>query len=143
MDLLWEIQLANLPRGNLPGRFRFSTHVQQPEPGSLAPLRLRSGLPPRHGRSRFSPRVFLRQVSQSADFAAHRLCMNRRAQTVNAPAQQRVLIDIPELAARLAVSERFVRRLIAERRVPFFKVGKFIRFDSNDIDRWIETRRVV
>ena len=69
--------------------------------------------------------------------------MNRRAQTVNAPAQQRVLIDIPELAARLAVSERFVRRLIAERRVPFFKVGKFIRFDSNDIDRWIETRRVV
>jgi excisionase family DNA binding protein len=53
------------------------------------------------------------------------------------------LIDIAGLAERLGVSQRFVRRLIAERRVPFFKVGKFIRFDSTDIDRWIENNRVV
>jgi len=49
-------------------------------------------------------------------------------------------VPFPE---RLGVSERFVRRFIAERRVPFFKVGKFIRFGSNDIDRWIENRRIV
>lgn len=52
------------------------------------------------------------------------------------------LLDIHGLAERLGVSERFVRRLIAERRVPFFKVGKFIRFDANDIERWIEEKRV-
>lgn len=67
--------------------------------------------------------------------------MAQQSQTLNAP--QRGLIDVTGLAERLGVSERFVRRLIAERRVPFFKVGKFIRFDCNDIDRWIETRRVV
>lgn len=69
--------------------------------------------------------------------------MNRQSQTLNGSAAQRRLIDIAGLAERLGVSERFVRRLIAERRVPFFKVGKFIRFDSNDIDLWIENRRVV
>jgi len=67
--------------------------------------------------------------------------MNQQSQTLNAPHHR--LIDVAGLAARLGVSERFVRRLIAERRVPFFKVGKFIRFDSNDIERWIETHRVV
>ena len=55
----------------------------------------------------------------------------------------RQLIDIPGLADRLGVSQRFVRRLIAERRVPFYKVGKFIRFDSSDIDQWIENHRIV
>ncbi len=67
--------------------------------------------------------------------------MNRQTQTLNSP--QDGLIDIAGLAERLGVTERFVRRLIAERRVPFFKVGKFIRFDSNDIDRWIEAQRVM
>jgi excisionase family DNA binding protein len=41
------------------------------------------------------------------------------------------------------VSERFVRRLVAERRMPFFNVGKFIRFDSSDIDQWIEKRQAI
>ena len=68
--------------------------------------------------------------------------MNRRSGTLNTNPPQRGLIDIAALADRLGVSERFVRRLVAERRLPFFKVGKFIRFDSNDIDRWIATRRV-
>ena len=53
------------------------------------------------------------------------------------------LIDIPTLAIQLGVTTRFVRRLIAERRIPFLKIGEFIRFDSNDIDQWIENRRVV
>jgi excisionase family DNA binding protein len=69
--------------------------------------------------------------------------MNGNLQTRTARAQHASLIDIAGLAERLGVSQRFVRRLIAERRVPFFKVGKFIRFDSGDIDRWIENNRVV
>ena len=32
---------------------------------------------------------------------------------------------------------------VAERRVPFFKVDKFIQFDSTDINQWIENRRVI
>jgi excisionase family DNA binding protein len=48
------------------------------------------------------------------------------------------LIGVDALALRLGVSERFVRRLVAERRIPFFKIGKFVRFDPAEIDRWIE-----
>ncbi len=36
----------------------------------------------------------------------------------------------------------FVRRLIAERRIPFCKIGKFVRFDPYEIEEWIESQRV-
>ncbi len=58
------------------------------------------------------------------------------------PAQRRVLIDLSTLATELGVTQRFVRRLVAEDRVPFLKIGKFIRFDPREIDHWVdETRR--
>lgn len=42
-----------------------------------------------------------------------------------------------QLAQRLGVTIRFVRRLVDERRVPFLKVGKFARFDPAHIERWL------
>ena len=52
------------------------------------------------------------------------------------------LLDIAALAERLGVTERFVRRLVDERRIPFLKIGKFIRFDPADIAGWIDEQRV-
>jgi excisionase family DNA binding protein len=52
------------------------------------------------------------------------------------------LLDIAGLANQLGVTERFVRRLIAQRRVSFYKIGKFIRFDPIEIENWIDQRRV-
>jgi excisionase family DNA binding protein len=52
------------------------------------------------------------------------------------------LIDLPALAERLGVTERHVRRLVAERRVPFIKWGHLLRFDPADIDAWLEEQRV-
>jgi excisionase family DNA binding protein len=52
-----------------------------------------------------------------------------------------VLLDIRAVAARLAVLERFIRRLVSERRIPYLKIGHFIRFDSGDVERWIEQSR--
>jgi len=40
------------------------------------------------------------------------------------------------------VSQSFVRRLVLERRVPYFKVGKYIRFEAADLDDWLAARRV-
>ncbi len=54
----------------------------------------------------------------------------------------RLLLDIPTLAAYLAVTERFVRRLVEERRVPFHKIGKFVRFHPDDIDDWIQKQKI-
>lgn len=47
------------------------------------------------------------------------------------------LLDVTSLAERLGVTERFVRRLVAERRIPFLKLGKFVRFDPRAIESWL------
>jgi excisionase family DNA binding protein len=52
------------------------------------------------------------------------------------------LMTIDQLAERLGVTTRHVRRLVAERRVPYLKVGKFIRFDPADIASWLDRGRV-
>ena len=49
------------------------------------------------------------------------------------------LIDIPTLTARLGISVRHVRRLIAEGRIPHHKVGGLIRFDPAEIIAWPDT----
>ena len=59
-----------------------------------------------------------------------------------APVELPKLLSIDELAERLGVTQRHVRRLVAERRVPFLKVGRFIRFDPAKIATWLDSSRV-
>ena len=54
----------------------------------------------------------------------------------------RHLLDVRGLAAYLGVTERHVRRLVAERRVPYLRWGQRIRFDPVEIARWLEAARV-
>ena len=49
------------------------------------------------------------------------------------------LLSMDELAERLGVTQRHVRRLVAERRVPFLRVGRFIRFDPAKIATWLDS----
>jgi len=51
------------------------------------------------------------------------------------------LIDIETLAHLLGDSVRHVRRLVAERRVPYLKVGHFVRFDPAEIVEWLDSSR--
>jgi excisionase family DNA binding protein len=53
-----------------------------------------------------------------------------------------VLIDIGEVASHLGVTVRHVRRLVAERRIPYVKWGNLLRFDSAEIGAWIRQRCV-
>jgi excisionase family DNA binding protein len=53
------------------------------------------------------------------------------------------MLDVVGLAWRLGVTERFVRRLVHERRIPFYKVGSLVRFDVVDVEHWLATHRVV
>jgi excisionase family DNA binding protein len=53
------------------------------------------------------------------------------------------LLTIDQLAEQLNVSVRHVRRLVAERRVPYLKVAKFVRFDPGEIAVWLDRTRVV
>ena len=52
------------------------------------------------------------------------------------------LLTIEEVADRLNVGVRFVRRLVAERRIVFHKVGRYVRFHPADVEALIEAGRV-
>jgi len=58
------------------------------------------------------------------------------------PRPHQALISLPAVAERLGVNERHVRRLVAERRIPFLKWGHLLRFDPDEIDAWLEAARV-
>jgi excisionase family DNA binding protein len=61
---------------------------------------------------------------------------------MSGPAVVPKLLTMDELAERLGVTQRHVRRLVAERRVPFLKVGRFVRFDPAQIVTWLDSSRV-
>jgi excisionase family DNA binding protein len=52
------------------------------------------------------------------------------------------LLDTAAVAEILGITPRHVRRLVAERRIPFVKVGRFVRFDSGELDVWLDQQRV-
>jgi excisionase family DNA binding protein len=51
-------------------------------------------------------------------------------------------LDIAGAAAHLDVSEAFIRRIVFEKRVRYYKVGKFVRFRTVDLDAFINQGRV-
>ncbi len=57
-------------------------------------------------------------------------------------AMDEALLNVERAAERLSVSPRFMRKLVAERRIPFFKVGRAVRFDTADLRDWLESCRV-
>ena len=59
----------------------------------------------------------------------------RSAMPDRTPARE--LLSVLQAAERLGTPERFIRRLIAERRIRFYKVGRYIRFDSRDLDAFV------
>ena len=52
-----------------------------------------------------------------------------------------VLIDIAAVAQRLGVQVRHVRRLVHERRIPYVKWGRLVRFDPAEIEAWLDHAR--
>jgi excisionase family DNA binding protein len=52
------------------------------------------------------------------------------------------LLTVEAAAERMSTSERFIRRLIAERRIAFVKLGRYVRLAEADIAAFIEAGRV-
>jgi excisionase family DNA binding protein len=53
-----------------------------------------------------------------------------------------VLLDVEEAARRLRTKPRFIRRLIAERRIEYHKVGRHVRISEAALADFIEAGRV-
>lgn len=58
------------------------------------------------------------------------------------PTEMDRMLNIEQVAERLGTSPRFVRRLVAERRIAFNKVGRRIRFNATDVEQFIQAGRV-
>jgi len=52
------------------------------------------------------------------------------------------LLTPQQTADALCTSLRFVRRLIAERRIGYVKVGRFVRIPRSELERFVEAGRV-
>jgi excisionase family DNA binding protein len=60
---------------------------------------------------------------------------------IDIPMSAEGMIDIAGAAERLGVSHRFIRRLVSERRIPYYKIGHYIRFDRDELNDWLCTQR--
>ena len=54
-----------------------------------------------------------------------------------------VLLTVEQAAERLGTRPRFIRRLIAERRIEFHRVGRHVRISEQALAEFIENGRVV
>jgi excisionase family DNA binding protein len=52
------------------------------------------------------------------------------------------LIDITELERRTAIKQATLRKYVAQRNIPFVKIGRLVRFDLSEIEGWIRERKV-
>ena len=52
------------------------------------------------------------------------------------------LISKKELVSAFGVSSSFVNKLMAEEGLPYFKIGRAVRFRVSEISTWLEKRRI-
>lgn len=48
------------------------------------------------------------------------------------------ICDIKDLSGYLKVSISEIRKLVRERKIPFFRVGNRLRFDLKKVNNWLE-----
>ncbi len=57
------------------------------------------------------------------------------------PVERNGLLDVAGAAAYLGVTEAFIRRLVLEKRIRYYKLGKFVRFRPADLDAFVDAGR--
>ena len=51
-------------------------------------------------------------------------------------------LNVPQLAEKLVVSTKTVYGWILLKKVPYYKVGRLVRFDENEINDWLKNGKV-
>ena len=52
------------------------------------------------------------------------------------------MMNIHELAKELGLSESGIYQWVSQRKIPFVRMGRALRFDSEEIKKWIEGNRI-
>lgn len=55
---------------------------------------------------------------------------------------QAAVMDVRSLCKYLQISERKVRSLVSDNEIPYFKIGKSVRFHKDEVDKWCIRRTV-
>jgi excisionase family DNA binding protein len=51
-------------------------------------------------------------------------------------------LRVRDVVEQHGLTERHVRQLVNERRIPFYKVGVVVMFDPDDLDAWFAQQRI-
>lgn len=52
------------------------------------------------------------------------------------------LLDVAGTAAYLGMTEKGIRRRVQERTIPYYKVGRLLRFRRSELDAWLAEQAV-
>jgi excisionase family DNA binding protein len=52
------------------------------------------------------------------------------------------LVDRDAAAALLGTSARHIRRLVQERRIPYYRIGGKVRFSPTELQAWVESMAI-
>lgn len=52
------------------------------------------------------------------------------------------LLTIKEAAAQLGLSQKYLYKLVSDKKIDFVRLGTAIRFNPADLDQWIADRTV-
>ncbi|MEO0124516.1 MAG: helix-turn-helix domain-containing protein [candidate division WOR-3 bacterium] len=52
------------------------------------------------------------------------------------------LIDIQTLSVLLSVKQKTIYDWVHKNAIPYVKLGRLVRFDENEIKRWLENKKV-
>ncbi len=53
------------------------------------------------------------------------------------------ILTITEVAERLGMHPVTVYRLVKESRLPVFRIGRMLRFDADEVEKWIESTNLL
>lgn len=53
------------------------------------------------------------------------------------------LISVPEAAAYTGLSPHTIYTMVSQRRIPYVKVGRLVKFDMALLDKWIKQNTIM
>lgn len=69
--------------------------------------------------------------------------LNFNGHSIKKPSSPRNrLLNVYELSQQLGVQLKTIYAWVNQKKIPYIKVGRLVKFDQKDIDGWIESRKV-
>jgi excisionase family DNA binding protein len=53
------------------------------------------------------------------------------------------LVSVRELSEILDIKEKTLYHLVSEGKIPYYRIGKLVRFKRDEIDSWIESKKSI